>query len=384
VRRKPALLVILLGFGALSRTAVRHEALFVIAATGPDVSVALGSASARADAWLLGRFWRAGAVLSLVYLLAGASVYRAWVSFGHYFQTYGYGSLEMAAGAAAFLDREGISGPMFNTYDLGSNLEYHGRKVFVDTRNSDYGYAFLRRTLDAANDKDTWNGLDREYHFTHAVLWYAPWSRARRFLHPPPRTRPGLGTRLPGRSDGRHLKRTVENAGAIARHECRMVTPLDLYSGDVIARTPRAGFAELQQELIRLAAADPDSIQARLLLARSHPGLSARGGADAAAGHDGDRAARLSSARAPRGVVRAAGEVGRRGREFETAIDLAGVTAARFDYNYVAEVFEKAGDPVKAAAYPSPRQLNPGTSGPAAPSRLPSCRPLWTSNSIDS
>jgi uncharacterized protein HemY len=39
------------------------------------------------------------------------------------------------------------------------------------------------------------------------------------------------------------------------------------------------------------------------------------------------------------------------GREFETAIDLAGVTAERFDYNYLAEIFEKAGDPVKAAAY---------------------------------
>ena len=79
------------------------------------------------------------------------------------------------------------SGPMFNTYDLGSDLEYHGRKVFVDTRNSDYGYAFLKRTLDAANDKDVWNGLDREYHFTHAVLWYAPFvpCRASAFVRNP-------------------------------------------------------------------------------------------------------------------------------------------------------------------------------------------------------
>src|SRR6185295_4992227 len=113
-------------------------------------------ASARASAWLLGRFWRAGVVLALVYLLAGTSVYRAWVRFGHFFQTYGYGSLEMAAGAAAFLDREGISGAMFNTYDLGADLLYHDRKVFVDTRNVDYGFQFLKRTLDAANDRDVW------------------------------------------------------------------------------------------------------------------------------------------------------------------------------------------------------------------------------------
>lgn len=355
VRRKPVFsLVILLGFGALSRTAYRHEALFVMAATGVLMyQWRWSGASARAGAWLLGRVWRAGVILSLVYLLAGASVYRAWEIFGHYFQTYGYGSLEMAAGAAAFLDREGVGGPMFNTYDLGADLLYRGRKVFVDTRNVDYGYPFLKRTLDAANDEDVWNGLDREYHFTHAVLWYAP------FVESPPlpyirhlEHDPAWALVYLDDLTAVYLKRTVENAGTIARHQYRLVTPLDLYSGDVIARTPRARFADLEQELTRLAAADPNSIQARLLLAqiyievyRHEDALTLLRGTMATAPRAYRPHALLAALYARQEKWADAG------REFETAIDLAGVTAVRFDYNYLAEVFEKAGDPVKAAAY---------------------------------
>jgi hypothetical protein len=355
VRRKPIFsLLMLLGFGALSRTAVRHEALFVMAATGVLMYQWRGSgASTRAGAWLLASVWRAGAVLALVYLLAGAAVYRAWVSFGHFFQTYGYGSLEMAGGAAAFLDREGISGPMFNTYDLGADLEYHDRKVFVDTRNSDYGYAFIKRTLDAANDKDVWHGLDREFHFTHAVLWYAPYVAS----PPLPYIRhiehdPAWALVYVDDLTAVYLKRTVENAAVISRNEYTLVTPLDLYSGDVIARTPRAGYADLEQELIRLAAADPNSIQARLLLAQVYILVYRHEEALALV-----RGAMVTEPRAYRPHAILASLYARQekwadaGREFETAIDLAGVNAARFDYNYVAEVFEKAGDPVKAAAY---------------------------------
>ena len=355
VRRKPVFsLAVLLGFGALSRTAYRHEAPFVIVATSVVMYQWRWSVGwSRASDWLLGHFWRAGAILALVSVLAGAFVYSAWVRFGRYFQTYGYGSLEMAAGAAAFLDREGISGPMFNSYDLGPDLLYHGRKVFVDTRNVEYGYAFLKRTLDAANDKDVWNGLDREYHFTHAVLWYAPFVSSpplpyiRHLEHDPAWALVYLDDRT-----AVYLRRTADNAGVISRHEYKMVAPLDLYTGDVIARTPRARYGELEQELIRLAAADPDSIQARLVLAQLYI-LVYR--------HDDALAlVRGTMATAPRAyrpyALLAALYVRQEkwadaGREFETAIDLAGGTAERFDYNYVADVFEKAGDPVKAAAY---------------------------------
>jgi predicted Zn-dependent protease len=149
-----------------------------------------------------------------------------------------------------------------------------------------------------------------------------------------------------------YLKRTLENAAAITRHQYRLVTPLDLQSGDVIARTPRAQLAGLEQELIRLAAAAPNSIQARLLLAQIYIQVY----------RDDDaltllRATMTTAPRAYRPHAILAAWYARQekwadaGREFETAIDLAGVTAVRFDYHYVAEVFEKAGDPVKAAAY---------------------------------
>jgi tetratricopeptide (TPR) repeat protein len=259
----------------------------------------------------------------------------------------------MAAGAATFLDREDIRGPMFNSYDLGPDLEYRGRKVFVDTRNVEYGYAFLKRTLDAANDQELWNGLDREYHFTHALLWYAPFVPSPplpyiRFLeHDPAWALVYLDDRT-----AVYLKRTAENARAIAGSEYKLVAPLDLYTGDVIARTPRARYAELEQELIRLAAADPDSIQARLVLAQLYILVYRH--------EDALKLIRGTITTEPRAyrphAILAALYVRQEkwadaGREFETAIDLAGPTAVRFDYNYVAEVFEKAGDPVKAAAY---------------------------------
>jgi tetratricopeptide (TPR) repeat protein len=354
VRRKAVFsLATLLAFGGLSWTAYRHEALFVMAATGVLMyQWRWSDASARAGAWLVGRVWRAGVILSLVYVLAGVSVYRAWEIFGRYFQTYGYGSLEMAGGAAAFLDREGISGPMFNTYDLGANLLYRGRKVFVDTRNVDYGYPFLQRLFEAANDKDVWNGLDRDYRFTHAVLWYAP------FVESPPipyvrHLEPDPAWALVYLDDltAVYLKRTGE-AAAIARHQFRLVTPLDLYSGDVITRTPRAGYAELERELIRLAAAAPNSIQARLLLAQVYTLVNRYDDALTLL-----RGTMATAPRAYRPHALLAAWYARQdrwadaGREFETAIDLAGDTAVRFDYHYVAEVFEKAGDPAKAAAY---------------------------------
>jgi hypothetical protein len=355
VRRKPLFsLILLLSFGGLSRTAYRHEALFVMVATGIVMyQWRWSGAFLRADAWLLQRVWRAGAVMAVIYVLTGAAAYRAWVRFGHYFQTYGYGSLEMAAGAAAFLDREGVSGPMFNTYDLGANLLYRGRKVFIDTRNVDYGYAFLQRTLDAANDKNVWDGLDREYHFTHAVLWYAP------FVYRPPlpyirHVEPDPAWALVYLDDRTavSLKRTAENAAAIARHQYRLVTPLDLYTGDVIARTPRAGFADLERELVRLADTDPDSIHARLLLAQIYIEVYRHDAALALL-----RGTMATEPRAYRPHALLAALYARQekwadaGREFETAIELAGPTAVRFDYNYLADIFDKAGDPAKAAAY---------------------------------
>jgi hypothetical protein len=358
VRRKPVFsLAILLAFGGLSRTAYRHEALFVMVAIGVVMYQwrwMLTGAPARAGAWLVGRAWRAGVVVALIYLLAGAAVYSAWVRFGRYFQTYGYGSLEMAGGAAAFLNREGIGGPMFNTYDLGADLLYHDRKVFVDTRNVDYGYPFLKRTFDAANDKAVWDGLDGEYHFTHAVLWYAPFVSSPplpyiRHLERDPAT--WALVYLDDRS-AVYLKRTPENALTIRHFQYTLVTPLDLYTGDVIVRTPRAQLADLEQELIRLAAADPESIQARLLLAQIY--IQVYRHDDALTLLRGTITAQPRAYR-PHAVLAALyvrqEKWADAGREFETAIGLAGDSGARFDYTYIADVFEKAGNPGTAAAY---------------------------------
>jgi hypothetical protein len=355
VRRQPLFCgLVIVAFGALSRTAYRHEPLFVVAACAVLIYQCRGSAGAtRADAWLVRRLPVAAAVLVVAFAAVGLNARRTWIAFGQANQVYGYGSLEMAAGAAAFLDREHVQGPMFNMYDLGGDLLYRGRQVFVDGRNVDYGYDFLARTFAAAGDPRAWDDLDAMYHFTHAVLWYRP------FVSTPALPYVTRLARDPqwalGYLDDRvavYLKRTPENAPIIARRHFALVTPRDLYTSDVLTRTPRAQWRALEEELRALVDADALSIQARLVLAQLY--IVAYRHDDARRLVD-EAMAIEPRAYQPHEVLGALFAKQARwadaGRELETAMDLAGESASRVDAAALADIFEKAGNRQKAQDY---------------------------------
>jgi hypothetical protein len=354
-RRRPIFsTAVVLGFGVLSRLAFRHEPLFVMAALGVIIYQWRWNrpASHVAD-WLRFRAWRAAATLVVVYTLLGFAAYRAWLAFGQQELIYGYGAREMAAGAAAFLEREDVQGPMFNMYDIGADLLYHDRKVFVDGRNVDYGFPFLKRVFDAAGDRKVWDALDEEYRFTHAVLWYRPFvnqSSLPFIVHLEHDPRWAL-VYLDDRA-AVYLKAVPENLSIIERCRYRLVTPRDLYTSDVLQRTPRAQLSDVVGELNRLAASDPESIQARLVLAQIYIGVYRFDDAQALL-----RSTMATEPHAYRPHEVLAALYARQekwaeaGRELETAVALYGVTPPTLDYRTLADVFEKAGDTGKADRY---------------------------------
>ena len=190
-----------------------------------------------------------------------------------------------------------------------------------------------------------------DYGFSYAVVWYGPFANG-----------PALPYIVHLEADPKwalvyaddrsavYLKKTPDNLATIARHQYFLVKPLDLYSSGVLQRTPRAQLAQLEQELIRLAAADANSIQARLLLAQIYIQVYRH--------DDALTQIRAGMATEPRSYrpheLMAALLVKQEkwadaGRELETAMDLAGGTGG--NYGYLADVFEKAGDHAKAAQY---------------------------------
>jgi hypothetical protein len=279
--------------------------------------------------------------------------HQTWLAFGQRYLVHGYGEREMAAGAAAFLDRERVQGPMFDMYDIGGDLLYRNRKVFVDGRNVDYGFDFLKRVFDAATDRLTWTGLDNQYGFTHAVLWYAP------FVDRTPlpyvahlEQNPAWALVYLDDWTAVYLKNTAENRPIVDRHRYVHVRPADLYTYDVLQRTRRAELASLVDELNRLVAEAPASIQARLLLSQIY--IQVYRDADAVQLLQ-DAMKTEPHAHRPHLVLSALyarqEHWADAAREFERAVDLAGPSGASFDYAYLADLFMKAGDPAKAGAY---------------------------------
>jgi len=261
---------LLLAFGILSRTAFRHEMLFVLVAT----AVTLMECNASSVGWRLHEWARRYPLFVFVasaLLFAGAFGIerRAAAMFLEKYTSWGYGTVEPAEGAWAFLERKGLTGRMFNTYDLGGYLifrGYPGRKVFVDGRNIDYGYAFLKSTFEAANDRTTWDMLQQEYGFTLALIHFAP------TLGAAPLPYAGLLDRHPqwklvyfDDSVALYAKDVPEHA-ALAAYA--FLTPANVAEAGILDDIAQAELPELEQELLRAIAEQPSSIRARLVLAR--------------------------------------------------------------------------------------------------------------------
>lgn len=351
-------LTILIATGFLSRTAYRHEMLFVIAGLAITFLQLRGSDQwARWTAWMHERLrWTTPVVIAVVFplILHGRSVNR---TFANRYHAHGYGIVDRTADVGAFLDREGLTGKVFNTYNLGSELLYHffpERKVFVDGRNVDYGEKFLSELFAAATDGAAWDVLENRYGLAIAIVDIAgQLADAQDAVLPYVAHLQSSPRWIPVYLDDAvavYLKDIPEHRDLIARARYHLLTPEGLLSGDALA-TP-ADPQTLVAELLRSIDQAPQSILARLLLARF---LIAQG-------HTVDAVPLVDAALALRpdeyrphevlGLLRAReGKFDASEAAFDDALSRLSDEEARLLREYVARIFESLGQESRAARY---------------------------------
>lgn len=123
----------------------------------------------------------------LGYLIYGGSVNQ----FSNY-KKFGVGLTTPSNGSAEFFKKQGLKGPIFNSFNIGSYLIYHlfpQEKVFVDNRAEAYSTSFLADTYKKiTQEEEHWQkGLER-YKFKAIFLYqYEPGLRPfiYRRLHDP-------------------------------------------------------------------------------------------------------------------------------------------------------------------------------------------------------
>ena len=265
---------ILIIFGLFAFTAMRHLPLFVLAA------VAVSFASLKNTAgWQA--LLNAANRRKMFVLLLSAGILAALLGLNRMTRihlirsgTNTAGILKQYASAYDFLERTQPSGHMFNSYDVGSYLlsrGYPDRKVFVDGRNVDYGYEFLKKTMDAAQDPAVWKQLEEEYGFTYAIFNYTPnrelYAESVPYANHLDRNPDWALAYIDDRA-AVYFKRIPEHMELIKQYEYRFITPEKLDRGTVFRGISQKNVHELETELLRISRSENEGIKALLLLAK--------------------------------------------------------------------------------------------------------------------
>jgi len=256
--------------GYLSRTAYRHEMLFVLVATAMTIFQLEQS-----DVWERGVRWMHERWTWSVPSMVIAVIVLIWyarsenLAFANRYHAHGYGIIDRTADAVTFLDREKLTGKVFNTYDLGSELLYHffpERKIFVDGRNVDYGEEFLSRLFAAATDADAWRALEEQNSFAIAIVDTADLHNDFLPYITHLQNNPHWTLIYLDDAVAVYVKDVPEYREIVARSRYRLLTPLNLQSGDILQTIsdPKLLVSDLLQSIEQA----PHGVDARLLLAR--------------------------------------------------------------------------------------------------------------------
>lgn len=355
------LLVLITGY--LSRDAMRHEPLFVIAVLA--VTVLQLRASDEKTQWTRYALLRPALTLLSVFVILlglGAYTYAQYASFVKKDQLAGYGTFEFGKDAVDFLEREKISGKMFNAYGIGGYLIHRGypdpaRKVFIDGRNVDYGFALMNQTYLAGIDPVQWQKLADTHGFTYAVVdYFSNKDQKKNVLN--------YSQVLDGNPDwpmvyfddwvAVYLKKTPENAPLIDRLQYRVINASNMEFKYVLDEVPQtaSGSLAFEKELKRAIADSPESIKARITLAKlfirqnrlDEAHVIAQDAAIVAPNSPEPHAMFAAVFITQKQWVKAADEL-------EIALDLADNDYPEIDYGLVAQVFAQAGRLNKARIY---------------------------------
>jgi tetratricopeptide (TPR) repeat protein len=349
--------LLLLMTAYLSRQAFRHEILFVYASIATCFyQFDRSERMARIWTWIGDRPLRTLVISILMILLLGRVAYTRSFGFERQDNLFGFGQFDLARGAYDFIEREKISGNMFNTYGIGGYLIYRGypdRRVFIDGRNVDYGFDFMLQAFTAGFEPASWKELEDRYALTYAIVDYDAIKQADLLPY---------STHLDKDTNWAlvylddwvavYVKKTPENQHIIQRLEYTFVSATTLQFHDSFSDVPSTDISEIIKELRRVQHDNPEGIKATVALAK----IALQEG-------------RLDDVE---GLIKTASSI--RPESPEPLVILAGVYAAKQDwektaeiftnvlklavdnypnmnYQYIADIFEQAGHPWKAWYY---------------------------------
>lgn len=271
----------------------------------------------------------------------------------------GYGVAAAAEDAFNFIEKEKITGTMFNTYAIGDYLLYRGypnRKVYVDGRNIDYGYDFLREATRAGFEPQVWSEIEKKYGLTYAIIEYplAPGASAENDLPYVLHLSQNTNWSLVYIDDkvAVYVKRLPEYTNLIKRYGYNYITPAGLEFGKVFDGIKETDIVKAEAELERASANSATGIKAKLLLAQHY-----------ADSKKYEQAAQFANAAAAAQPFRpesyeALGMVAvglkqwaQAGGFLEHSIELTGGVGLPINYNYLADIFANAGDVAKSSYY---------------------------------
>ncbi|MBI5595163.1 MAG: hypothetical protein HY928_03635 [Elusimicrobia bacterium] len=227
--------------------------------------------------------WRgagSAARLAAAALLLGASSAAAVILSPRGAKGFGLRAEVPLAGAAGFLREESVAGPLFNEYESGGPLIFHGTKVFIDGRNAEYPAEHFRSAL-SWHRPEVWARLESRWGFTAAALRRHPtgaWTS--RVLDESP------SWRLVYWDDEAmvYLKDSPANAERIRRLGYRLLQPgrgTNQWVEEALGRPGQGG--ALAAELARSTRAAPGSVNAGVLSAYALARLGRLGEASAEA-----------------------------------------------------------------------------------------------------
>lgn len=266
-RRTLAVGLLFLLPGILSRFGSRHEVLFTIAALGCAFYELKHN-----ETWE--RFLERARQKWIVAALASVTILTGLFFADDYYQVFvrrnnlrGLGAFAPAEAATDFVLREELhKEKIYNTYAIGGYLLFRGVPVFLDGRNVDYGYDYLNEALEARYRPVIFQRLEERYGFTTLVLehgWSNRGSAEFTFLA----TDPTWALVFLDDWAAVYVKRTEGHAALIARSGYTLLTPQNLTDGSLLESVDPGKWPVLQEELVRLIAADPHGMQGLLRFA---------------------------------------------------------------------------------------------------------------------